>query len=206
MERNGKHTLSDVVALYSRINSGGMRVQPEERAFATLVSLRPSQTSTWLRDLFNKIHDADQSPERDDILKRQKERSFGFKLFMRTFVQVCAYHFGYSVGSSSFSFSVVEGTGFQRRLKESKQSAEVFSRTARILLYVKKQLEDLHCDDLRTLPETTALIPVFQLLIRYPDLMDSNVVCPIIRSLILRLLLVPMKDQRSVLMLVSVIQ
>jgi hypothetical protein len=122
---------------------------------------------------------------------------------MRTFVQVCAYHFGYSVGSSSFSFSVVEGTGFQKRLKESKQSVEIFNRTTGILLYVRKRLEELYCDDLRTLPETTALLPVFQLLIRYPSLMDDDEVCPIVRSLILRLLLVPVKDQRDILMLVS---
>ena len=62
VERNGKHTLPDVVALYNRINSGGMRVEPEERAFATLASLRPTETSTWLRDLFKKIHDADETP------------------------------------------------------------------------------------------------------------------------------------------------
>ena len=62
-------------------------------------------------------------------------------MFIRTFVQVCAYHFGYSVGSSSFSFNVVEGKNFQKKLKESKQSVEIFRQTERILLYVRKRLE-----------------------------------------------------------------
>jgi hypothetical protein len=47
VERNKKHTLPDVVALYNRINSGGMRVEAEEKAFATLVSVEP-RTSIWL--------------------------------------------------------------------------------------------------------------------------------------------------------------
>ena len=213
MERNGKRTLPDVVALYNRINSGGMRVEAEEKAFATLVSLAP-RTSIWLGELFKKIHpdkdekihlDKGERLDRDPILRRQKERSFGFKLFIRTFVQVCAYHFGFSVGSSSFSFNVVEGTDFRKNLKDSRQSGAIFEQTERILLYVRERLEELHCDDLRTLPETTALLPVFQLLIRYPGLMVDSEACSIVSSLILRLLLLPLKDQRDTLMLVSTI-
>ena len=205
VERDGQYMLSDVVALYNRINSGGMRVESEEKAFATLVSLAP-RTSIWLGDIFKRIHpEKGESPDRDSVLKRQKERSFGFKLFIRTFVQVCAYHFGYSVGSSSFSFNVVEGTEFRKNLKDSKQSGEIFKQTERILLYIRRQLEELHCDDLRTLPETTAFFPVFQLLIRYPSLMDDAAASPIVRSLILRLFLLPVKDQRATLSLVSLI-
>ena len=213
VERNKKHTLPDVVAVYNRINSGGMRVEAEEKAFATLVSVEP-RTSIWLGDLFKKIHpdkdekihpDKDESLDRDPILRRQKERNFGFKLFIRTFVQVCAYHLGRSAGSSSFSFDVVEGAEFQKKLNESKQSSAVFRQTERILLYVRERLEELHCDDLRTLPETTALLPVFELLIRYPDLMDDDAASPIVRSLILRMLLLPLKDQREVFKLVSLI-
>ena len=213
VERNGKRTLPDVVALYNRINSGGMRVEAEEKAFATLVSLAP-RTSIWLGELFKKIHpdkdekihlDKGERLDRDPILRRQKERSFGFKLFIRTFVQVCAYHFGFSVGSSSFSFNVVEGTDFRKNLKDSRQSGAIFEQTERILLYVRERLEELHCDDLRTLPETTALLPVFQLLIRYPGLMVDSEACSIVSSLILRLLLLPLKDQRDTLMLVSTI-
>jgi hypothetical protein len=51
--------------------------------------------------------------ERDAVLKRLKERNFGFKLFIRTFIQVCAYHLRSSLGSNSFSFDVINSSPFQ---------------------------------------------------------------------------------------------
>jgi hypothetical protein len=73
--------VAEVVALYNRINSGGKRVEIEERAFGKLVALQPS---TWpcLAELFAAIHGPDGHVEgvpRDDVLKRGQERSFGFK-------------------------------------------------------------------------------------------------------------------------------
>ena len=40
-EAAGRNTPRDVVALYNRINSAGVRVEAEERASATLVALHP---------------------------------------------------------------------------------------------------------------------------------------------------------------------
>ena len=207
VERDGQHTLPDVVALYNRINSGGIRVEPEERAFATLVSMKP-QTSTWLGEVFKEIDGAGDSIDRDSILKRKKERNFGFKLFIRTFVQVCAYHFGYSVGSNLFSFDVLNGMTFRQNLADPKNNAKVqqlFNQTKQILHYVRETLDKLNCDDLRMLPETMSLLPVFQVLIRYPDLMDDEVASTIICSMVLRLLLLPMQTQRDTLKLVLII-
>jgi len=110
-ESAGKNHTADVVQLYNRINSGGKRVESEERAFATLTSIWPG-TNAWLQDLFREIHpenvrrDERSLRGRDDMLRRKKERNFGFKLFIRTFLQACAYHLGYSVGSSTFSFDI----------------------------------------------------------------------------------------------------
>jgi hypothetical protein len=118
-ESEKEHRLEDMVRLYNRINSAGKRVESEEKAFATLVSLHPS-TSAWLKDLFEAVHpDAPAGDlERDAFLKRRKERNFGFKLFIRTFIQVCAYRFQSSLGSNAFSFDVVNSLPFQMRLKK----------------------------------------------------------------------------------------
>ena len=81
-ESETENRLSDMVQLYNRINSGGMRVQAEERAFATLVSLHPP-TNEWLARLFASIHGAppdraDRQLARDEVLQRTKERSLPF--------------------------------------------------------------------------------------------------------------------------------
>ena len=97
--------------------------------------------------------------ERDGFLKRRKERNFGFKLFIRTFIQVCAYRFQSSLGSNSFSFDVVNSLPFQRRLKkEPAETRRLFDRTSQVVRFVRALLGDgLKCDDLQTLPDTTSL-------------------------------------------------
>jgi hypothetical protein len=214
-DRKTNH-LPDVVDIYNRINSAGKRVEAEERAFATLVSVH-SGASNWLGKLFESVHgmpsqglqDVMEGLERDEMLRRRKERNFGFKLFIRAFVQVCAYHFGYSVGSNSFSFEVINGDGLQRKLKEDpKVTANLFEETHRVVCHVKQLLsERMNCDDLQMLPETSSLLPIFQLLIQYPQLMLSGAeqYGPILQSLVLRLLLSSPGSQEQVLSLVRAV-
>ncbi|MBI4179507.1 DUF262 domain-containing protein [bacterium] len=188
--------VSDVVALYNRINSGGKRVETEERAFAKLVALQPS---TWpeLADVFAAVHrregpeSAAVAIQRDDVLRRGQERSFGFKLFIRVFLQVCHHHFGYSLGKSSFSFDIAKKESFLRRLRDltDAQARSLWDETKEVLVLVCELLRSpLCCDDFRFLPDTQNLTPVFQLLISYPTLREQKF-HPILASLCLRLFL-----------------
>ena len=174
-ESHEEYHLPQVVALYNRINSAGKRVEAEEKIFATLVSFQPA-ANQWLSDLFKSVHDPDPGvQERDDILKRRKERNFGFKLFIRAFVQVCAYHFGKPLGNGSFSFGVVNSPLFQEKLLKDGELNPLFERTTKVVKFVRDLLQDgLYCDDLQTLPETTPLLPLFEVLIRFPKLLDAQ--------------------------------
>jgi hypothetical protein len=206
------YKLANVVALYNRINSAGKRVESEEKAFATLVSLYPS-TNQWLREVFESVHERSDVPpkdlKRDDVLKRRKERNFGFKLFIRTFVQVCAYHFGSSLGSNSFSFEVVNNVPFQMRLKSDLEATQgLFDRTRGVICFVRQLLRDgLKCDDLQTLPDTTSLLPLFQVLIRFPKLMEPEIqeYLPMLQCLTLRLLLSQNPTHERILNLVKLV-
>lgn len=180
-ETTERNRLAEVVAVYNRINSAGKRVEAEERAYAALIAYAPDARH-WLRDLFAAIHGAEEPKDasrlRDDALRRRKESAFGFKLFVRTFVQVAAYHMGYSLGSSGFSFDLLESEGFHRHLADPKNAgkvAEMRESTKQVLVFVRGVLrDDLHCDDLRMLPEASSLWPVIQLLTRFPALMDES--------------------------------
>lgn len=215
-EKNENH-LADVVALYNRINSAGKRVEAEEKAFATLVSLYPP-TNERLEKLFRDVHPRSEYPqmrvdglERDDVLKRRKERNFGFKLFIRTFIQVCAYRFSYSPGSNTFSFDVVNSLPFQMRFRnDAKEAQRLFDCTGEVIRFVRWDIlcNGLYCDDLQTLPDTMSLLPLFQLLIRFPKLMESGRkerYTPVLQCLALRLLLSKNQTQEEIFELVNLV-
>ena len=174
-ERDGRYGIDEVVSLYNRINSAGKRVEAEEMAFATLVKLYPT-TVDRLRSFFAEVHGSERGMGRDDLLKRQRERSFGFKLYLRTFVQVCNYHFARSSGSQDLSFGVIDSDELRRWFaKPDSRPEELFVRTTKVLMCVHRVLRDvLNCDDLRMLPDTECLIPALQTLIRfYPAMLDE---------------------------------
>ena len=182
--------LAEMAALYNRINSGGKRVEVEERAFARLVGLQ-SQTYQELAAVFEAVHGVDADKGRDAVLRRQKERAFGFKLFIRVFLQVCQHHLGFQGAKSDFSFDLVNKAGFQTAFGklDSDQIQFLWQETRRVVGHVRSVMrEELYCDDLRMLPETAALAPVFQLLIHYPPLSEAQH-RRLLASLLLRLML-----------------
>ena len=165
-----ERTLEHVVDMYNRINSGGTRVEPEEKAFANLAATY-RDTSREIEAFFASVSAPQVSiRQRDDLLERQRESRFGFKLFMRVFVLGLAYHRGASLGSSSLSFKAAE----RELLTAAGQDdlGKILDATRRILVEVKDLLEGdtLHCDDLRFLPDTASLWPIFQLLTRFPGI------------------------------------
>lgn len=213
VERDGHDGLADVVGLYNRINSAGRRVEGEEKAFATLVSVS-SQTNAWLAELYTAVGGAEPTSGlhgRDEVLRREKERAFGFKLFIRTFVQVAAYDLDVSVGSSAFSFDAVRSSPFRRLATAPHQVERLFDRTTDVVCAVRAVLRDLYIDDLRALPETTSLLPVFQLFIRFPPVAERYMsgdasfagMRQTIQGLTLRLLLADLRNQNQVLSMVK---
>jgi len=190
-ETNATYNFADVVKVYNRINSGGVRVAAEEKAYATLVSIRPD-ANEWLRKLFTEIHGGDPSQTensfmRDDVLKRQKEQSFGFKLFIRTLAQVANFHLNQKPGSSSLSFDVFNRADIRDVL--SREGVTILEETQEILLYMKTCLEGLCCDDLRFLPDTLSLIPSFELLLKYPAIMEESKYQQLMQYFVLKSLL-----------------
>jgi len=178
-------SLKDVVSAYNRINSAGKRVEAEERAFATLVSVTDKAESA-LKTFFDVTRGpgpkarsgAQSSPaatslhDRDDLLHREKESRFGFKLFMRAFVINFAYQADRTIGSSSFSFDSIDTESLEAARDKL---APILESTVDVIAGVARLLrERLYCDDLRTLPETASLWPVFQCAIRFPRLLSDR--------------------------------
>lgn len=198
--------LAEMANLYNRINAGGKRVDVEERAFARLVGLQPS-TYDELARVFDAVHGrastdaADKQGarlDRDEVLERQKERAFGFKLFIRVFLQVCSHHLGYRQSRGDFSFDLTNRGRFLASLKglDQQQSAQLWTEARSVLMHVRGVLrEELRCDDLRFLPETQSLTPVFQLLIIYPRLREPRY-RQLLANLCLRLMLAEL-DSRT---------
>lgn len=184
--------LDSVVGAFNRINSAGKRVESEERAFASLVSVN-GRTEQKLREFFRRTKgrepgtaEAEAELERDDLIRREKESRFGFKLFMRVFALAFTYHSRKSAGSQSLSFDSLDVGS----LREARQHLdEILDSTVEVLSAVTRILRNrLYCDDFRMLPETSSLWPVFQLLIRFPTLATTSE--SQVAAVILRLMLV----------------
>jgi len=204
--------LADMVNLYNRINSGGKRVEVEERAFARLVGLQPG-TFRDLKAAFDAVHGpGDVKPdvsaaklERDQVLQRQKERAFGFKLFIRVFLQVCQHHLGFPQGRTEFSFELAEKASFIKAFGSlgPSDADALWTESIQVLGHVRSVLSKPLCaDDLRFVPDASALMPAFQLLIHYPDLKDERY-RPLLAALSLRLMLAEL-DSRRLLQLVAI--
>lgn len=203
-----KDSPAEMAELYNRINAGGKRVEVEERAFARLVGLKPN-TYEELARVFEAVHGEialqvgkkdGERQGRDQVLRRQQERAFGFKLFIRVFLQVCQHHLGFRQGKSEYSFDLANKGNFLAEFRKlnAEQVAFLWQETRRVLAHVRDVLRsELYCDDLRTLPDANSLTPIFQLLIHYPALSEKRY-RPLLAALSLRLLLSEL-DSKSLL-------
>lgn len=166
-------SLSRIVNLYNRINSSGVPVRKEERAYAAMVAIDP-HASRWLRNCFMAAHppsDDEDKPNRDEVLKRQRERFFGFPLFIAAYTQTVGFHRDLKgdldlLARENPDLSWVD----QPHMRESmrKDSHRCIERTATALR------ESLLCDDLRFLPSAEPLRLAFALLLKYPHINDAT--------------------------------
>lgn len=168
-----RYQLAEVVHMYNRINSAGIRVEAEERAYAALAGVYPG-IGTWLQDLFHFVEGTNGSANdplhlRDDGLRRKKEARFGFKMFMRVLLQAYNYHKSSSFGSSSLSFENL--MHFAEEIASNDRGAKVdrvFADAAfAVQTAVRVLREVLHCDDLRFVPDAMSLQPLFLLMFKY---------------------------------------
>ena len=178
--RDATSSLAEMAELYNRINAGGKQVETEERAFAALVGLQPgnSAVSDGLRGAFAAVHGESRPlTDRDALMKREQERQFGFKLFIRIFLQVCQYHLGYVTGKSSFSFDPVSRDAFREAFgaRTGREVETLWDETLAVTQTIHDVLDrSLNCDDLRMLPDAQGLMPLAQLLIQYPKLREKR--------------------------------
>lgn len=167
---------TQAIKTYIRINTAGLKVTSEEKAFANLVSIENSDTNNNIKRIFELVHPEKQT-NRDTILQKERESAFGFKLFLRTITQVISY-------TKSPKKFKQNDLGFDKLNKQlsnnlnqtSKQEWDgVWEITGEVLKYVKSVIEDrLLCDDLRFLPDATSLSPIFQLYLRFLVKSETN--------------------------------
>ena len=166
-------SLPEIVNLYNRINSSGVPVRKEERAYAAMVAIDPL-ASTWLRQCFMAAHppqDDGAEPSRDAVLKRQRERFFGFPLFVAAYAQTVGFHRDLKgdldlLARDNPDLSWVETSHLRQRMRQD--SLECVRRTATALR------ETLLCDDLRFLPSAEPLRLAFALLLKFPEADESS--------------------------------
>lgn len=197
-EENGRYGLAEVIDIYNRINSAGRRVESEERAYASLVGVSRS-THGRLEAFFRAVH-PDQNRNtgmvRDDALQRRRESAFGFRLYMRTLVQVCNYHMGRSQGANALSFDLFDSHDILLQLRgDGAKTEELLDITHSVLTTVHEVVtQGLGCDDLQMLPDTACLIPVIELLVRFPQLSEVQY-RRLLAYLVLRLVAEPAATQ-----------
>jgi len=177
------HSFSDVVGIYNRINSAGKRVEAEERALASL-SAYDRETHTRLRILFEGVHlpeneaaDSEDALLRDETLQRKRERALGLKFMIRVFVQAGAFHLGLSVKASSLDLGLMDRWTFRQAMSRDdgpRLLEIVWSDATRVASCIARVLRSLGCEDFRFVPDAASLVPIAQLLIRFPALADAK--------------------------------
>ncbi len=212
-ETTHSNDLAAVVRIYNRINSAGVQVEPEEKAYAALVAAHPDFAG-WVRGLFEEVHGSNSAgmsglSDRDEGLRREQERRFGFKLFVRVFVQYWVYHCRDTKGENSLSFELLTNPRVMSQLTDTANREHIeylLTRSREAIRFVHSVLQkNLFCDSYAFLPETRALVPIFQLLVRFPGIMTDVEARGEIQWLLLRLMLAERMTQREVVIMVRAV-
>jgi len=188
-------SISEVIDVFIRINSGGRPVEEEERAYSQLlrvydgrsgarrsgVDAEPRTADGWINEIFQFVHGGSDSDdgnkdlvERDQMLARANERSIGFKFFLRTFILAASYHARAGISRKSFSFNVLYEPDFLQAIADGKDKA-VWRETRDVVVAIAELLRsELHLDSFVFLPSARVLWPVMMALVRFPGMMDGR--------------------------------
>ncbi len=166
----GRYDLREMVQLFNRINSSGVQVRVEEHAFARLVTIFPD-ANKWIAKVYNKVHQEGvpskekQSEVRNTVLQHQRERQFGFSLFIKTFAQAVGYHLEGRFGD----FSFLDREELIELYQKQKGTFEAFEENVTgALVKTAEAVRALGCDDFRFIPSIDVLRMPLQLLILFP--------------------------------------
>ncbi len=196
VETAERNHLAEVVALYNRINQAGLRVSEEERVWARIAALAGQESagapipakwpSDWLRDMFATVHPPSKGKDwsRNDWLKRQRERNFGFKLF----VQVASLAYGYHAGSKKAepkAIALASAHAWATQTKSGGVATSLRAASDAVRAVAAALEKQLYCDDLRFLPDASHLWPAFLAVIRFPRLAEPWA-APVLGEVVLR--------------------
>jgi hypothetical protein len=181
-------SFDDAVAAYVRINRAGVRVRPEERAFAELIRHVP-QTPAALRH-YSEAHQqrmwkgtgayGDSHDRR--WLAHATERSFGFALWMRAAIRdlTIALVPESATKAGWLSLDSIERWTIQDRLGKANEAVleRIFAvpeRASCILLVLDDLLSGfLRLDNPMALPDARSLFPMIDLLSRHETLLRPD--------------------------------
>ncbi|HOA12877.1 MAG TPA: DUF262 domain-containing protein [Myxococcota bacterium] len=188
-------SLSEVIDVFIRINSGGRPVDEEERAYSQLLRVydgrsgarksgadgEPRTADGWINEIFQCVHGGLNSDdgktdlaERDQMLARANERSIGFKFFLRTFILAASYHARAGISRKAFSFNVLYEPDFLGAISDGKDKV-VWRETRDVVVAIAELLRtELHLDSFVFLPGARVLWPVMMALVRFPGMMDGR--------------------------------
>ena len=186
IQRGRKDDYGSMVRLYNRVNGSGMLVQPEERAYAAMLSFNPDAWR-WMRDQFERFHG---QSEHRDWLRRKRENRFGFSVFVRAFVQTVGYH----RNRISLDFYDLERLELVEELQSSGEVPRFFDEADSALRTVRDAVMGdggLFCDDLRFSPPIDAVRVLIFLLLRFPGCIPDE----LLPQILLRLTLRPREDR-----------
>lgn len=172
------------VAAYTRINRAGVRVRPEERAYAELVRRVPITTSEIRR--YSEVHRermwSGGSTAGDDHDRRwlahATEKSFGFSLWMRAAIRAVTIALVPESATKATWHAVdaIERWTIQDRLDKAAGDDTIGAappKASRILLALDQLLSNhLGLDNPMALPDARPLLPLIDLLVRHPALVD----------------------------------
>lgn len=173
--------MPDLVDMYNRINSSGVNVNSEEKAYATLIKLNTDATLKNIKNLFTELQNydnSDNSSSDDAALDRGKETSFGFKLYIRIFILAAQYHLFPEKKKAylDVNFNEVQNSKIQSVIvKNQRRIKQIWEETQEIVLLIFSVFnKELHCDDTRFIPNAYSIRLVAYLLLKFKELREHR--------------------------------
>jgi|GEM_PF-4129939 len=147
---------AEVINVYNRINSGGIKASKEEIIYANISQVY-TDIHKDLDELFKEVHDDKPLNEDRIFLRRMREKNFGFKFFIHVINIVVNHKRGTSQGKNQLNFTFLQNSN---RIRNTKlEWKEILKDTKKIVIFLKEMLEEAGCDDFRFLPDVNSLLP-----------------------------------------------
>jgi hypothetical protein len=156
---------SKIIDDYTRINTSGKKVEPYEKAFASLVKCYP-ETNKYIKQIFSIVYPGSRSRS---YLERKRENLFGFQVFIKIFGLLFNYHAKWPYYITKSLYAAFDKQSTQEIIQKNPEKIEIiWKEVKRTVRYFGGKNEgilrkDLFFDDLRFLPQgfIDKLTPLF---------------------------------------------